>query len=99
MIIEHALLQVKPGQAGSFRSAMAKARPLIAAQPGFQSIAVRESIENPDDFLLLVTWDNVESHRDGFRKSPEYLEWRALLHDFYHPMPNVTYFGASIFDD
>lgn len=97
MIIEQALLQVKPGQSDQFVAAMQKARPLIAVQPGFQSIEVRPSTDNSGQYLLLVTWDNVESHRDGFRKSPEYEHWRALLHDFYDPMPTVSYFGHSIF--
>ncbi|MEP2102789.1 MAG: antibiotic biosynthesis monooxygenase [Parasphingorhabdus sp.] len=97
MIIEQALLQVKPDQSDQFTKAMHQARPLIAVQPGFQSIEVRPSKDSPDRFLLLVKWDEVESHRDGFRKSPEYEQWRALLHDFYDPMPTVSYFGASIF--
>lgn len=99
MIIEQALLQVKLGQADQFREAMRQARPLIAAQPGFQSIAVRGSFEDPDQFLLLVGWDRIESHAEGFRKSPEYSQWRDLLHDFYDPMPNVNYFGPCLFDD
>ena len=97
MIVEQALLQVKAGQSEQFVAAMHKAKPLIAAQPGFQSIEVRPSVDRPDQFLLLVRWESVEAHRDGFRKSPEYAQWRALLHDFYDPMPSVTYFGETIF--
>jgi heme-degrading monooxygenase HmoA len=48
---------------------------------------------------LLVCWDDVESHRDGFRRSEDYQQWRALLHDFYEPMPAVTYFGESLLND
>jgi len=99
MIVEHALLQVKPDQSARFVDAMRRAKPLIAKQPGFQSIEVRASADNPEQFLLLVTWDNIESHRDGFRNSPEYQKWRALLHGFYDPMPSVNYFGSNIFDD
>ena len=35
MILEHALLNVKPGQSAAFETAMAEAAPLIAASPGF----------------------------------------------------------------
>ena len=97
MIVEQALLQVKAGQSDQFVAAMQKAKPLIAVQPGFQSIEVRPSADSPDQYLLLVTWADIESHRDGFRKSPEYPQWRDLLHDFYDPMPIVSYFGPSIF--
>ncbi|WP_281283195.1 hypothetical protein [Rhodoglobus vestalii] len=27
----------------------------------------------------------------GFRASPEYQQWQALLHDFYEPFPVVEY--------
>ncbi len=92
MIIEHALLQVRPGEEAAFEAAMAKARPLIAASPGFQGIEVRPAIEKPGLYLLLVRWDSIADHRDGFRKSDRYAQWRALLHPFYDPMPSVDYF-------
>ena len=99
MIVEHAILQVRPGQSGEFEAAMAKARPLVAEQPGFQSIEIRPSSDDPDRYLLLIKWDQIESHRDGFRQSAEYQQWRILLHDFYDPMPVVNYYGPSIFHD
>lgn len=99
MILEKALLQVKPGQAESFEQVMHQAKPLVSCQPGFQSIEVRRNAENRNQYLLLIGWDTIESHRDGFRKSSEYQQWRSLLHDFYDPMPTVDYFGASIFND
>ncbi len=92
MIIEHALLQVRPGEEASFEVAMAKAKPLIAASSGFQGIEVRPAAERPGLYLLLVRWDSIADHRDGFRRSDRYEQWRALLHSFYDPMPSVDYF-------
>lgn len=99
MILEHAILCVRPGQSGEFEQAMAKARPLIAAQPGFQSIEIRPSSDDPERYLLLVIWDRIESHRELFRQSDDYQQWRALLHAFYDPMPVINYYGPSIFYD
>ncbi len=99
MIVEHAILQVRSGQAEAFEAAMTEARPLVANQPGFHSIEVRKSDDDPERYLLLIVWDRIESHREGFRQSPEYQQWRTLLHPFYDPMPVVNYYEASIFDD
>lgn len=99
MIVEQALLEIRPGQSADFEQAMREARALIARQPGFQSIEVCPDCDNEDRYLLLVRWDNIAAHRDGFRKSSAYPQWRALLHRFYDPMPDVTYYGQSIFDD
>ena len=96
MIVEHAVLEVKPGQRTAFEEAMRDARSLIAASPGFYSIEVRPAIERMDRYLLRVVWSDVAAHRDGFRKSNRYQDWRRLLHHFYEPMPTVEYFGESI---
>jgi heme-degrading monooxygenase HmoA len=96
VIIEHALLRVRAGQAHEFEVAMLQAKPLIAASPGFRTIAVHLALEEPDLYLLIVEWDDVSSHRDGFRLSDRYREWRSLLHKFYDPMPTVAYFGDPI---
>jgi len=98
MIVEHALLRVRDGETEAFEAAMRRAIPLIAASPGFHDITVRPAIETPGLYLLLVRWDDIASHRDGFRKSDRYVELRALLHHYYEPMPEVRYFGASVID-
>ncbi|SIN60238.1 Heme-degrading monooxygenase HmoA [Parasphingorhabdus marina DSM 22363] len=99
MIVEQALLEIRPGQSQAFAKAMQQARGLISRQPGFQSIEVRPDCDREDRYLLLVCWDSISAHRDGFRQSAEYPEWRDLLHQFYDPMPVVTYYGQCIFYD
>ena len=98
MIVEHALLRIRDGEAAAFESAMQQAVPLIAASAGFREIEVRPALEANGFYLLRVVWDSVESHRDGFRRSDRYQQWRDLLHHFYDPMPDVSYFGSSVID-
>jgi heme-degrading monooxygenase HmoA len=99
MITEHALLNVRSGQESAFEAAMNDARHIIATMPGFSSLEVRPAAEQSGLYLLLVQWETIAHHRDGFRKSDAYQSWRALLHHFYKPMPTVAYFGESIFHD
>ncbi len=96
MILEMAVLNVKPGSALAFESAMRKARALIEASDGFQKMEVRPCVETENRYLLLVWWDTVESHIIGFRQSERYEEWRAVLHDFYDPFPIVEHFTAPL---
>ena len=93
MIIEHALLQVRDREQAAFEAAMTKAKPLISASPGFLGLEVRPALEAPGLYLLLVWWECVADHRDGFRNSDRYQQWKALLHGFYDSMPTVDYFG------
>jgi heme-degrading monooxygenase HmoA len=96
MVIEHALLQIRTGQETAFESAMAQARPLIVASPGFAGIEVRPAMEKHGLYLLLVRWQSIANHRDDFRQSERYAHWKALFHPFYDPMPVVDYFGESL---
>jgi heme-degrading monooxygenase HmoA len=99
MVLESALLDVKPGEEAAFEAALKEARPLIAATPGFRSIAVRRCLETPNRYLLLVDWDKLEDHTIGFRQSTRYEQWRALLHRFYDPFPRVEHFEANVLDN
>jgi heme-degrading monooxygenase HmoA len=92
VITEHALLPVKPGLESEFEEAFASARLIIASMPGFQGLTLSRGIENGNNYLLLVTWDSVEAHEVGFRGSPEYQEWKRMLHHFYDPFPVVEHF-------
>jgi heme-degrading monooxygenase HmoA len=92
VILEHALLDLVPGQEAAFERAFVEARPLIAATPGFRSLRLERCVERPAQYLLLVEWDRLEDHTEGFRGSPRYEEWRRLLHHFYDPFPLVEHY-------
>lgn len=96
MILETAILSIKPGQSAAFEAAMAQARPLIAATPGFQRVEVRPCVETAGRYLLLVWWDSLEAHTQGFRGSERYQAWRNLLHGFYDPFPLVEHYAEPI---
>lgn len=96
MILEHAILPVVPGREAEFEAAMAEARAIIAAMPGFRRLQVSRGVESPRSYLLLVEWDTLEHHTQGFRGSPEYDRWRAELHHFYEPFPVVEHFTPVV---
>ena len=92
MILEMAVLQVKPGRAAEFQDAFRTAEPIITASPGHVSHELHRCVEDPDQFLLLVRWRTLEDHTRGFRGSPQYQRWKALLHHFYDPFPTVLHY-------
>jgi heme-degrading monooxygenase HmoA len=93
VITEQAVLDVKVGQERDFESAFAEAKALIASMPGFRSLALHRCVEKSNRYLLLVVWQRLEDHTEGFRGSPKYEEWRRLLHHYYDPFPAVEHFS------
>ena len=92
MILEVAVLSVRPGRAADFEAAFARASSIISAMRGYLSHDLRRCIEVPDRYILLVEWESLEAHTVGFRGSPEYQEWKRLLHHFYDPFPIVEHY-------
>ena len=94
MILEHALLDVIPGQEAAFEDAFDRAKTIIASMSGFRSLRLSRCVESPSRYLLLVEWVRLEDHTSGFRGSQEYQQWRALLHHFYDPFPTVEHYAS-----
>ncbi|MBC7174374.1 MAG: antibiotic biosynthesis monooxygenase [Polyangiaceae bacterium] len=94
MILETAVLDVRPDQTRDFEAAFAKAKAIISASPGYVSHELQRCIEKPHRYLLLVRWQTLDDHVVGFRQSPPYEEWKRLLHHFYDPFPTVEHYEA-----
>lgn len=92
MILEACILIVKPGMEEDYEVAFKKASHLISSMNGYLGHELQKCIEVKGKYILLVKWNTLEDHTIGFRQSPEYQEWRKLLHHFYDPFPTVEHF-------
>ena len=71
-ILEAVLLQVRAGQSEAFESAFREAQAIISSMSGYRSHELQRCLEREGQYLLLVRWDSVAAHEEGFRKSPQY---------------------------
>lgn len=92
MILEIAMLHIRPEQTAQFEAAFAQAQGIISSMRGYVRHEVQQCLEDDHQYALMVWWDTLEDHTVGFRGSAEYGQWRALLHHFYDPFPVVQHF-------
>lgn len=92
MILEVAILDVKPNQAQEFEQAFDQAQEIVSNMKGYLSHQLQRCIERKNRYILLIHWEDLESHTIGFRESEAYQTWRALLHHFYDPFPQVEHY-------
>jgi heme-degrading monooxygenase HmoA len=92
MILEVAQLQVKAGKEATFEDAMRRAAPVIAGAAGYISHELRRCVETPGRYLLLVRWETLEAHTVGFRGSPAFGEWRAMIAPHFAGAPVVEHY-------
>ena len=94
MILEVAILNIKPEKLSDFEPTFKVASKIISSIKGYISHELRKCIENKNQYMLLVKWERLEDHTVGFRESEEYKEWKALLYNFYDPFPIVEHYES-----
>jgi heme-degrading monooxygenase HmoA len=96
MILEVAILDVIPGQESEFQQEFINAQQIISSMKGYSDHRLMRCIEKPNRYILLVSWETIEDHTVGFRGSPEYQEWKKLLHYYYDPFPEVEHYESLL---
>jgi len=92
MILEVAMLTVHAGQERAFEEAMTQAAPVIASARGYLEHELRRCVETPGRYLLLVQWETLEAHTEGFRQSPAFTKWREIIGGFFAGAPVVEHY-------
>ncbi len=83
MITEIATIDIQPGSEEDFEQAWLQADPLIACAPGIISHELLRGVETSSRYTLIVRWESVSAHMDGFRESDNYQQFRTLVSPFY----------------
>lgn len=79
MILEIALIPIADGKGDQFEDAVRTAlRDLFPKASGFRRGDLRRGVERPGTFALLLEWETVEDHTDGFVKSDLFDRWLEL---------------------
>ena len=94
MILELADIRIAPGQQAAFDEAIARGVATVASKAqGFRGYSVHKGIESPERYVLQIWWDTLEDHTVGFRQSPAFAEWRAIVGPFFAAPPAVEHFN------
>jgi heme-degrading monooxygenase HmoA len=92
MILELATFHIRTGQQAGFEAAFAQAQIVLASMPGYLGHQLQRCIETDSRYRLFVHWNTLEDHTVGFRQSPRFLEWRAMLRAFFAVLPEAEHY-------
>lgn len=94
MIVELAMLTIRPGTEGQFEAIFPQAARVLAASHGYRTHELRRSIETPNRYALRIEWATLEDHTVGFRNSPAFAEWRSYIGPYFESPPVVEHFRS-----
>jgi heme-degrading monooxygenase HmoA len=97
MILEVADIRIPPGKQAEFDAAIERGlRTVVGRAQGVRGFQVHKGIESPERYVLLIQWETLEAHTVGFRQSPLFAEWRALVGPFFAQPPVVEHFELVV---
>ncbi|GGE27077.1 antibiotic biosynthesis monooxygenase [Agaricicola taiwanensis] len=96
MILEHAILRIKPGEEQNFEAAFPEAITHISASEGFHGLELRPSVERASTYHLIVRWRSLDDHTVGFRESELFAKWRGVIGPFFASPPEVEHFAEPV---
>ena len=96
MIIEVATIRVKQGLEAEFEAAVGKAVEVFRRAEGCLGLVLTRCVEDQSHFDVVIRWKTLEDHTVGFRTSPLFAEWRALVGPYFAEPPSVKH-HANIF--
>ena len=94
MILEIADIRIHAGRNAEFDAAIQRGLETVASRAsGYCAHRVVKGIESPDRYMLMIWWQTLEDHTVGFRTSPLFAEWRAIVGPFFAAPPSVEHFS------
>jgi heme-degrading monooxygenase HmoA len=92
MVLEVATITVTPGSKDAFLDAYRGVRHVILGAEGCRSARMTRGVESPSTFVLLVEWDSVQAHDEGFRQTERFAQWRGAIGPHFAQSPHVEHY-------
>jgi heme-degrading monooxygenase HmoA len=97
MIVEIADIRVRPEDKAAFTEAITRAGATVLSKAtGYRGHTILACQETPGRFVLRVDWETLEAHTVGFRQSPAFADWRAIIGPFFAQPPHVEHFDVVV---
>ena len=94
MVLEVAIMKIKPELMEQFEAVFPKAAAISAGTPGYLSHEMQRCVEIRGKYHYMIRWESIEAHEVNFRQSPRRQEFRNLLAEFFAEPTVAEHFEA-----
>ena len=95
MIPEIIRYKIPTDAAASFTQAYAEAGEVLKQSPNCRGYELIRSTKDPELFLLTIHWDSPEGHMAGFRHSPLFPRFFALIKPYLDNILEMEHYEAT----
>lgn len=95
MIYEVVEFQVKESMQDAFIEGTLQSKSIFQKAPGFIGLHLHQEIEDPLNFIVIVSWESIQHHLD-MQKTDLYPQIRAKVADCFAGPPKVRHTSLKV---
>ncbi|MCT2581861.1 group II truncated hemoglobin [Actinophytocola gossypii] len=92
MTIEYIRYRVPADRSAEFEDAYRRAAAHLAAAPECRGIELTRCEEEPESYVVRLTWTSTHDHLDGFRKGPNFPPFFAQIRGFVDDIQEMRHY-------
>ena len=95
MILEYVRYRIPAEQGADFIAAYARAATVLDADEHCLGYEIARGLEEPENWVVRITWDSIEGHEQGFRAAPHFSDFFAAVRPFYGAIQEMKHYQVE----
>ncbi len=96
MVVEYIRYRIPPGQAADFAAAYARAASILDADEHCLDYEIARGVEEPENWVVRITWDSLEGHEKGFRAAPHFQDFFAAVRPYFGAILEMKHYNVEL---
>ena len=92
MVVEYIRYRVPGERADAFAAAYARAATVLDADEHCLGYEIAQGVEEPENWVVRITWDSLEGHERGFRAAPHFTDFFAAVRPFFTAIQEMKHY-------
>lgn len=92
MVIEIIRYTIDNGQESAFEEAYGQASKYLEESLHCLSYQATRCVEEPNRYIVRIEWDSMDGHLKGFRQSPEFRQFFALVRPYFNSIDEMQHY-------
>jgi heme-degrading monooxygenase HmoA len=95
MVVEVLRYQLVEGQEAAFEDAYRQTQKCLTDSPHCRGYELTRCLQHRSRYLLLIRWDSVDGHLQGFRGSSAFQRFLALVAPFFQQIEEMEHYEPT----
>jgi quinol monooxygenase YgiN len=84
--------KINPDKASAFEESYRNAEAILQSSQHCLAYRLLRGAEEPENWVLLLEWNSIEGHEQGFRREPAFQDFFALIKPFVQDIQEMKHY-------